>query len=109
MPRLLLPITFLLVLLAGASAQAATVKIPVPADGQITVAVASVSKKATVKAKAPGGIAVTGAAKQGRLGVAVMHRRGIVAGGTVALTVKGRLRGLKTGTVPAAACKGLAS
>lgn len=51
-------------------------KIPVPAEGQVTVAVASVGKKARVKAKAPGEIAVTGAAKNERLGVAVMHRRG---------------------------------
>jgi hypothetical protein len=109
MPRLLLPITLLLVLLTGATAQAATVKVPVPAEGQITVAVASVGKKAKVKAKAPGGIAVTGAARKGRLGVAIMHRRGIVAGGTVALTVKGKLRALKTAAVPAGACKGLAS
>src|SRR5262245_499422 len=109
MPRLLLPITLLFVLLAGATAQAATVKVPVPAEGQVTVAVASVAKKAKVKAMAPGGIAVTGAAKKGRLGVAVMHRRGIVAGGMVALTVKGKVRGLKTNAVPAAACKGLAS
>ena len=109
MPRLLLPITLLLVLLAGAGAQAATVKVPVPAEGQVTVAVASVAKKAKVKAKAPSGIVVTGAAKKGRLGVAVMHRRGVVAGGTVALTVKGKVRGLKTGAVPASACKGLAA
>lgn len=109
MPRLLLPITLLLVLLAGATAHAATVKIPVPAEGQVTVAVASVGKKTKVKAKAPGGIAVTGAARKGRLGVAVMHRRGVVAGGTVALTVKGKVRGLKTGAVPAGACKSLAS
>ena len=106
MPRLLLPITLLLVLLAGATAQAATVKVPVPPEGQVTIAVASV-KTSKVKAKAPAGIAVIGAAKKGRLGVAVAHRRGVVAGGTVTLTVKGRVRGLKIGG--SAPCKGLAT
>ena len=107
MPRLLLPITLLLVLLGGATAQAATVEVPVPTEGQVTVAVASVAKRAKVKAKAPGGIVVTGAAKKGRLGVAVAHRRGVVAGGTVTLTVKGKVRGLKIGA--AAPCRGLAA
>ena len=107
MPRLLLPITLLLVLLAGATAQAATVKVPVPPEGQVTIAVASVGKSAKVKAKAPAGIAVIGTAKKGRLGVAVAHRRGVVAGGTVKLTVKGKVRGLKIGAT--APCKGLAA
>lgn len=102
----LLPIALLLLLFA-APAQAATVKVPVPADGQVTVAVAKVGTKAKVKAKAPGGIAVLGSAKKGRLGVAVVHRRGIVAGGSVTLTVKGKVRGLKIGGAPA--CKGLGS
>jgi hypothetical protein len=105
----LLPLSLLLVLFAAATAQAATVKVPVPAEGQVAVAVASVSKKASVKAKAPTGIAVTGAVKKGRLGVAVAHRRGVIAGGMVTLKVKGRVRGMKTGAVPAAACKGLAA
>jgi hypothetical protein len=105
----LLPIFLLLVLLAAASAQAATVRVPVPAEGQMTVAVASVGKKAKVRAKAPNRIAVTGSAKKGRLGVAVMHRRGVVAGGAVILTVKGKVRALKTGAVPARACKSLSS
>jgi hypothetical protein len=107
----LLPISLLLVLYAATNAQAATVKVPVPAEGQVAVAVASVAKKSSVKAKAPAGIAVVGATKKGRLGVAVMHRRGVIAGGMVALKVKGRVRGLKTygAGAPAAACKGLAT
>ena len=107
----LLPISLLLVLLATATAQAATVKVPVPAEGQVSVAVASVAKKSSVKAKAPAGIAVTGAAKKGRLGVAVVHRRGVVAGGVVTLKVKGKVRGLQdvSAGAPAAACKGLAA
>jgi hypothetical protein len=102
-----LPLALLVLFLAAGTAQAATVKVPVPPEGQVTVAVASVGKKTPVKAKAPGGIAVTGAAKKGRLGIAVMHRRGVVAGGVVTLKVKGRARAVKVGTVPAAACKGL--
>jgi hypothetical protein len=102
-----LPLALLVLFLAAGTAQAATVKVPVPPEGQVTVAVASVGKKTPVKAKAPGGIAVTGAAKKGRLGIAVMHRRGVVAGGVVMLKVKGRARAVKVGTVPAAACKGL--
>jgi hypothetical protein len=104
----LLPSALLLILFA-APAQAATVKVPVPADGQITVAVAKVGKKAKVKAKAPAGIAVTGSAKKGRLAVAVMHRRGVVAGGTVTLSVKGKVRALKIGGAPGAACKSLSA
>ena len=109
MPRLLLPITLLLLLLTATTAQAGTVKVPVPPEGQVSVAVASVAKKASVKAKAPAGIAVTGAAKKGRLGVAVVHRRGVAAGGVVTLKVKGRVRGLKIGGAPGAACKSLPS
>jgi hypothetical protein len=104
----LLPISLVLVLLAAASAQAATVKVTVPPEGQVSVAVASVGKKASVKAKAPAGIAVTGSVKKGRLGVAVAHRRGVVAGGVVTLTVKGKVRGLKT-SASASACKTLAA
>ena len=103
----LLPLSLLLTLLVAATAQAATVKVPVPPEGQITVATAKVAKKSSVKAKAPAGIAVTGAVKKGRLGVAVMHRRGVVAGGSVTLKVKGRVRGLKVGSAPS--CKGLGS
>jgi hypothetical protein len=103
----LLPISLLLVLLTTATAHAATVKVPVPAEGQMTVAVASVAKRSSLKAKAPGGIAVTGSVKKGRLGVAVLHRRGVAAGGEVTLKVKGKVRGLKT-SVPAGACKTLA-
>ena len=99
----------LLLLLFAAPAQAATVKVPVPAEGQIAVAVAKVGKRASVKAAAPGGIVVTGSAKKGRLGVAVMHRRGVVAGGEVKLSVKGKVRGLTVGAVPGSACKGLAA
>ena len=105
----LLPISLLLVLLATATAQAATVKVPVPPEGQVSVAVASVAKRSSVKAKAPSGIAVTGAAKKGRLAVAVMHRRGVAAGGVVTLKVKGKVRGLKIGGAPGAACKSLAA
>ena len=103
----LLPISLLLVLLAASTAQAAIVQLPVPPEGQVTVAVASVGKKAKVNAKAPAGIAVIGTVKKGRLGVAVAHRRGVVAGGKVTLTVKGKARGLKIGG--AAPCKGLAA
>jgi hypothetical protein len=101
----LLPITLLLTLCLAATAHAATVKVPVPPEGQITVATATVAKKSSVRAKAPTGIVVTGAAKKGRLAVAVVHRRGVVAGGRVTLKVKGRLRGLRIGGAPA--CKGL--
>ena len=109
MPRLLLPITLLLLVMTTATSQAATVKVPVPPEGQVSVAVASVAKKSSVKVKAPAGIAVTGAAKKGRLGVAVVHRRGVVAGGVVTLKVKGRVRGLKIDRAPGAACKSLPS
>jgi hypothetical protein len=104
----LLPISLLLVLLAATSAQAATVKLPVPPEGQVSVAVASVGKKASVKAKAPAGVAVVGGAKKGKLGVAVAHRRGVVAGGVVTLKVKGKVRALKT-SASGSACRTLAA
>ena len=47
----LLPISLLLTLCVAATAQAATVKVPVPPEGQITVATATVAK-GSVKAKA---------------------------------------------------------
>jgi hypothetical protein len=84
------------------------VKVPVPPEGQVSVAVASVGKKASVKAKAPAGIAVTGSARKGKLGIAVAHRRGVVAGGVVKLKIKGKVRGLKT-TASGGACKTLAA
>ena len=92
----LLPISLLLVLLAAASAQAATVKVPVPPEGQMTVAVAPWPRR-DGEGQGSGRLAVVGAARKGKLGVAVAHRRGVVAGGVVTLKVKGTVRGLRTG------------
>jgi hypothetical protein len=110
-----LPLALLALLLAAATAQAATVKVPIPAEGEVAVAVASVSKKASPKVKAPAGVAVTGAAKKGRMAVAVVRRRGVVAAGVVSVKVKGNAKGVRTygsalagGSAPAAACKSLA-
>lgn len=103
----LLPLALLLVLFA-APAQAATVKVPVPPEGQVTIAVAKVGKQAKVTARAPAGIAVAGSAKKGRLATAVVHRRGVAASGTVTLKVKGRARSVKT-YASGAPCKGLAA
>ena len=106
----------MLLLLLPAAAEAATVKVPVPADGQVAVAFASVPKKSSVKARGPAAVAVTGSAKKGRLAVAVVRRRGTAAAGSVTLTVKGRAKGVKTyaaalagAKAPAAACKSAAS
>jgi hypothetical protein len=111
-----LPLSLLLVLLCAAGAQAATVKVPVPPEGQVAVAVATVSKHAKLKAaKAPAAIAVAGSARKGRLAVAVVHRRGTAGAGRATLTVKGKVRGLRTyrsaltdGKAPATACRTLA-
>ena len=106
----------LLLLLLPAAADAATVKVPVPADGQVAVAFASVTKKSSVKARGAAAVAVAGSAKKGRLAVAVVRRRGTAASGAVTLTVKGRAKGVKTyaaalagAKAPAAACKSAAS
>ena len=114
----LLPVTLLLVLLCAATAAAATVKIPVPAEGQVAVGLASVPKGKNISlrvAKAPAGVAVTGAAKRGRLAIAVTRRRGVSAAGSVSINVKGgRAKGLRSytsalagGTASGAACKSL--
>ena len=87
---------------------------PLPAEGQVAVAVGSASKKGSLKAKAPAGVAVTGDVKKGKLAVAVIRRRGVAGSGVVTVKVKGKVKGLKTygsalagGGAPAKACKGL--
>ena len=90
-----LPLALLVLLLTAAGAQASTVKIAAPAEGQVAVTVASVPKQAKLKAAAPAGIAVTGAVKKGKLAVAVVRPRGAGAG-DVKLTIKGgKAKGLK--------------
>jgi len=114
----LLPLTLLLVLLCASTAAAATVKVPIPAEGQVAVGIATVPKGKKVSlriAKAPAGVAVAGAAKRGRLAVAVTRRRGVSAAGSVSIAVKGAAaKGMRSytsalagGTARRAACKGL--
>jgi hypothetical protein len=111
-----LPIVLLLLLVPAAGAQAATVKVPVPAEGQVAVTVASVAKKkvALKVAQAPAALAVTGAAKRGRLAIAVIRPRGTYGAGSVAVKLRGgRAKGAKRfvaaldGGSAGAACKTL--
>jgi hypothetical protein len=114
----LLPITLLLTLLCAASSQAATVKLTVPDEGQVAVAVASVpkSKKVSLRVtKAPAAVAVSGAAKRGRLAISVTRPRGTFGTGSVSVKVRGgKPKGVRRytgalggGTAPRAACKSL--
>ena len=68
---------------------------PVPAEGQVSVTFASGVKSVKVKS-APAGVTVAGGVKGGKLAVAVVHPRGVAASGKVALTVKGKAKGVKT-------------
>lgn len=109
--RLLL-LTLGVLLISGSAAHAATKSLPLPAEGQVAVTFASGVKSVKVKS-APAGVTVAGGVKGGKLAVAVVRPRGATAGGQVALTLKGKAKGLKT--VPAAldgggrapACSGL--
>ncbi|HET8756654.1 MAG TPA: hypothetical protein VFM58_11610, partial [Solirubrobacteraceae bacterium] len=111
-----LPITLLLALLCAATSQAATLKVPVPAEGQVAVVVAKVPKKAKAKlVRAPAAVAVSGAARRGRLAIAVTRPRGTFGAGSVVVKVRaGKARGVRrftaaatSGTAPRAACKTL--
>src|SRR3954470_3835311 len=84
--------------------------VPVPAEGQVAVAVGRGGK---VKVRsAPAGLTVAGGAKGGRIAVAVIRPRGTVASGRVVLG--GRATSVKTfpaalgGGRAGAACKTLA-
>jgi hypothetical protein len=113
----LLPITLLALLCAGTS-QAATVKLPVPDEGQVAVAVASVPKGKKVSlrvSKAPAAVAVIGSVKRGRLAIAVVRPRGTFGVGSVSMKVRGgKAKGVRRiaaalagGAAPPAACKTL--
>jgi len=112
-----LPIALLLGLLCAATSQAATVKLPMPAEGQVAVAVASVPKKTSVKVtRSPAAVAVTGSAKKGRLAIAVVRPVGAFGSGSVTVKVRGRAKGVKRfatalagDRVPRSACKSLGS
>src|SRR5690349_6232725 len=97
LPPLRLSLTTLAVLLISSpAAQAAkTLSVPVPAEGQVAVAVASGAKGVKVKS-APAGVTVAGGVKKGRLAVAVVRPRGVADSGKVVLTVTGKLKGVKT-------------
>jgi hypothetical protein len=115
--RRLIPLTLLLLLLCAASSRAATVKVSMPAEGEVAVAIASVKGKnvALRVAKAPAAVAVTGAAKRGRLAIAVTRPKGTFATGSVRVTLRGgKAKGLRRftaaltgGAAPRAACKSL--
>lgn len=108
----LLFLTLGVLLISGPAAHAATKSLPLPAEGQVAVTFASGAKSVKVKS-APAGVTVAGGVRGGKLAVAVVRPRGVAAGGKVVLTLKGRVKGVKT--VPAAldgggkapACSGL--
>ncbi len=113
----LLPTALLLCLLGAGTSQAATVKVPMPAEGQVAVAVGAVAKKTSLKVtKAPAAVAVTGSVKRGRLAIAVVRPTGTYGSGSVSVKVRGRVKGMKRfaaaltgGTAPKPACKSLGS
>ncbi len=74
------------------AAQAAKgLSVPVPAEGQVAVAVAGGVKSVKVKS-APAGVTVAGGVKKGRLAVAVVRPRGVAASGKVVLTLRGKAK-----------------
>src|ERR1700754_295617 len=95
-PRLAL-VTLGVLLISTPAAHAATkgVSVPVPAEGQVAVTVATGVKSVQVKAM-PKGLTVAGGVKGGKLAVAVIRPRGVAASGKVALTVKGKPKGART-------------
>ena len=97
LPALRLPLATLAVLLVSApAAQAAKgLSVPIPAEGQVAVAVAGGAKGVKVKS-APAGVTVAGGVKKGRLAVAVVRPRGVAASGKVVFTLRGKAKGVKT-------------
>src|SRR4051812_44533136 len=98
LPKLPL-ITLGVLLISSPAAFAATPSAPVPAEGQVSVTFASGVKSVKVKS-APAGVTVAGGVKGGKMAVAVIRPRGVAAAGKIALTVKGKAKGVKT--IPAA-------
>src|SRR4051794_1250223 len=88
-------ITLGVLLISSPAALAATPSAPVPAEGQVSVTFASGVKSVKVKS-APAGVTVAGGVKGGKLAVAVVRPRGVAASGRIALTLKGRAKGVKT-------------
>ena len=86
-------------LISSPPAFAATPSAPIPAEGQVSVTFASGVKSVKVKS-APAGVTVAGGVKGGKLAIAVIRPRGVAAPGKVALTIKGKAKGVKT--IPAA-------
>ena len=106
-------LTLAVLLISSPAAQAAkTLSVPIPAEGQVAVAVGSGAKGVKVKS-APAGVTVAGGVKKGRLAVAVVRPRGVAASGKVVFTLRGKAKGVKTfgaaldGGKAGAACKDL--
>src|SRR5688500_17423395 len=97
LPVLRLALATLAVLLVSTpAAQAAkSLSVPVPAEGQVAVAVAGGVKGVKVKS-APAGVTVAGGVKKGRVAVAVVRPRGAAAAGKVVLSVRGKAKAVKT-------------
>ena len=97
LPALRLGLLTLAVLLVSApAAQAAKgLSVPIPAEGQVAVAVAGGAKGVKVKS-APAGVTVAGGVKKGTLAVAVVRPRGVAASGKVVFTLRGKAKGVKT-------------
>src|SRR4051794_31579153 len=87
--------TLAVLLMSTTAAEAKGLSVTVPPEGQVAVAVASGAKSLKVKS-APAGVTVAGGVKKGRLAVAVVRPRGVVASGKVVFTVGGRVKSLKT-------------
>ena len=106
-------LTLAVLLISTPAAQAAkSLSVPIPAEGQVAVAVAGGAKGVKVKS-APAGVTVAGGVKKGRLAVAVVRPRGVAASGKVTFTLKGKAKGVKRfgaaldGGKAGAACKDL--
>ncbi|HEX6023732.1 MAG TPA: hypothetical protein VFZ00_17195 [Solirubrobacter sp.] len=112
--RLVLPTLTVLLACAPAAQAAKKLSVPIAAEGQVSVAVATKAKGVKVKS-APAGVTVAGGVKKGRLAVAVVRPRGVAATGKVTFTLKSKVKGVKTfaaaldGGKAGAACKDLAS
>ena len=106
-------LTLAVLLISSPAAQAAkTLSVPIPAEGQVAVAVGSGAKGVKVNS-APAGVTVAGGVKKGRFAVAVVRPRGVAASGKVVFTLRGKAKGVKRfgaaldGGKAGAACKDL--
>src|SRR4051812_49482758 len=81
-------LTLAVFLSCAVAAEASSFSVAVPPEGQVAVAVGAGGKSLKVTS-APAGVTVAGGVGKGRLAVAVIRPRGVVAGGEGGVSVGG--------------------